>query len=398
MIPEQTPLFTRRGFLELSAKCAAVSLLMRGDLLCGAGGQITLPSGAPAGVRAILDATLRRAPETVNTDWFGTLLMHGLLRWSKRGACDARAYAEAWLSHHARQENVARYQGPKSRIYRVGGIPITTYCSHFGLAMPCYEIAAQYDNPTARQVCAEMGNVIVEHASRNEKLGLINHDDVGEVIIPDASYFIVTPLMISAEFNEPERRRFHDVACEQMRRYIDVFLVKETGLAKTMYLRDQERLGDTYWARASGWLMWAMTSLLRFLPENDPRRAGFIADLRALARGVQKTQDASGGLHVLLDDESTPLETTGTAMFADGVHEAIRRGWLDGAEFRPAVEKGWAFVRKNITDDGNIVHAFTGWARPAEERRMVMDHQKQEWVPGFILRVSDELTMNENAR
>jgi hypothetical protein len=398
MISEQAPLFTRRRFIDLTAKCAVVSMLARGDLLRAADGRIALPPGAPDGVGAIIEATLRRAPETVNTDWFGTLLMHGLLRWSKRGVCDARAYAEAWLSHHANQENVARYQGPKSRIYRVGGIPITTYCSHFGLAMPCYEIAAQYDNPIARQVCVEMGSVIVEHASRNEKLGLINHDDVGEVIIPDASYFIVSPLMISAEFNDKERRRFHDVACEQMRHYIDVFLVRETGLAKTMYLPDEDSLGKTYWTRASGWLMWAMTSLLRFLPETDPRRAGFIADLRTLARGVGKKQDASGGLHVLLDDASTPLETTGTAMFADGVHESIRRGWLDGAEFQPAVDKAWAFVRKNITDDGNIVRAFTGWARPAEERRMVMDHQKQEWVPGFILRVSDEMTLREGGR
>jgi hypothetical protein len=384
-----TRAISRRRFVSLAAASAVLPWLAGPRRLLGADGpRIKLPPGAPAGVGAILAATLERPPESLNTDWFGTTLMQGLLRWSRRGACDARAYAEAWLAYHASQEKVSRYQGPKSRIYRVGGVPITTYAGHYGLAMPCHEMAVQFGDEHARTVCIELAGVIAEHAHRN-RLGLIDHDDTSAFAIPDACYFIVTPLMLAADLDAGQRAAFHDLAADQLRRYTDTFLIPETGLARTIW-RDGA-LGKTYWTRASGWLLWAMTSVLRYLPEDDARRPAFLRDLERLAAGVRKKQDRGGGLHVLLDDPSTPLETTGTAMFATGVHEALRRGWLK-PDFGDAVERAWQFVRGNITPDGNIVHAFTGWAEPAEERRMVMDHQKQEWVPGFILRVADELT------
>ncbi|HWA87252.1 MAG TPA: glycoside hydrolase family 88 protein, partial [Opitutus sp.] len=350
--------------------------------------RIRLPAGAPPGVGAILAATLARPPESLNTDWFGTTLLQGLLRWSKRGACDARDYAEAWLAHQAAQETVSRYQGPKSRLYRVAGVPITTYAGHYGLAMPCYEMAVQFGDARAKRVCVELAGVIAGHAHRNP-IGLIDHDDSSAFAIPDACYFIVTPLMLAAELDPAGRAAFHDLAADQLRRYTDTFLVAETGLARTIWRNGA--LGQTYWTRASGWLLWAMTSVLRYLPENDPRRPAFLRDLGRLAAGVRRRQDPGGGFHVLLDDPTTPLETTGTAMFATGVHEAARRGWLR-EDYGDAVARAWQFVRGNITADGNIVHAFTGWAGPAEQRRMVMDHQKQEWVPGFILRVADEMT------
>ena len=46
----------------------------------------------------------------------------------------------------------------------------------------------------------------------------------------------------------------------------------------------------------------------------------------------------------------------------------------------------------NITPEGNIRQAYTGWARPAEDRQMIMEYKKQEWVNGLILLMADEMT------
>jgi Glycosyl Hydrolase Family 88 len=382
---------SRRSFINLAALGATLPWLAGPGRLFGADDlKMTLPAGVPAGVGAILAATLKRSPETLNTDWFGTLLMHGLLRWSRRGVCDARAYAEAWFDHHARQEKVSRFQGPQSRLVRAAGIPLSTYVSHYGLAMPCYEMAVQFKHARARQACLDIADAIV-HQSHRTYFGMVDHDDGAAFAIPDACYFVVTPLMLAAELEDDPTRRelFQTEAVDQVRRYTDIFLNRQTGLTKTMLKK--EGMGRTYWTRATGWLLWAMTSVLRYLPAADPRRPALLYDLEIMARGVERVQDAGGGLHVLLDDNTTPLETTGTAMDAMGFHEAVRLGWLD-SRYNKIILPAWEFVKKNITDDGQIVHAFTGWAGPAEERRMVMDHQKQEWVPGFILRVSEELT------
>lgn len=381
---------SRRRFLNVAAVGAALPWLAGPGRLFGAEETaMKLPAGVPVGVGAILTATLNRAPETVNTDWFGTLLMHGLLRWSRRGVCDARAYAEAWFDYHARQETVAKFQGPKARPVRAAGIPLSTYVSHYGLAMPCYEMATQFNHAGARQACIDIANAVVTQSNRTY-FGMVDHDDGAKFAIPDACYFAVTPLMLAAELDHEHRELFREEAVLQVRRYTDIFLNRRTGLTKTMLKK--EGLGQTHWTRATGWLLWAMTSVLRYLPETDPRRPAMLYDLEFMANGVARVQDEGGGLHVLLDDPTTPLETTGTAMSALGFHEALRRGWLDRRHGQ-MVAAAWEFVKKNITDDGQIVRAFTGWAGPAEERRMVMDHQKQEWVPGFILRVADELTL-----
>ncbi|HVU24166.1 MAG TPA: glycoside hydrolase family 88 protein [Opitutus sp.] len=385
-VPERN--VSRRRFLELAAIGATLPWIARAGAETAAAPALPLPAGVPPGVGAIIADTLRRAPETLNTDWFGTILLQGLLRWSRRGVGDARAFAEAWFEYHSHRQTVAKFQGPPSRPVRAAGIPISTYVSHYGLAMPCYEMAVQFDHAGARQACIDIANAIV-HESHRTYFGLVDHDDSARFAIPDACYFVVTPLMLAAELDPQNRERFREQAVDQVRRYTDIFLNRRTGLTTTMLTKDG--LGRTHWTRATGWLLWAMTGVLRFLPQSDPRRPAMLNDLELMARGVARVQDPGGGLHVLLDDPSTPLETTGTAMDAMGFHESVRRGWLDrtdGGLIGPA----WEFVKHNITDDGAIVHAYTGWAGPAEERRMVMDHQKQGWVPGFILIVSDEMT------
>jgi unsaturated rhamnogalacturonyl hydrolase len=182
---------------------------------------------------------------------------------------------------------------------------------------------------------------------------------------------------------------YRDQAVFQLRTYIDTFLDKDTGLAKTILLKSG--LGKTYWTRASGWLLWSITGVLRHLAPGDPQFPGFVADLAALGRGLARVQDASGGLRVLLNDPKTPLETSGTAMCAMGLHEAVRKRWL-AASFTPFVDRAWAYVRRNITAEGDIRNVYTGWAVPAEEGRIEMDRVRMGWIPGFVLSAANEMT------
>jgi rhamnogalacturonyl hydrolase YesR len=347
-----------------------------------------LPSDLPEGVRAVINNTLALDPGSLNTDWFGTVLLQGLLEWHRRGVTEVREFAAAWLDHHLREGKVSRFSGSKGREVVAGGIHITTYTGHFGLAFPCYEMAVQFQDPKARQVCIEVGKIVLHQTARN-RLGMVEHDDGGEFAIPDTCYFAVRALMSASSLDREWAQVFREQAIFQLRTYVDTFLDEETGLAKTVLYRDG--LGKTYWTRASGWLLWAITAVLRLLPQTDPSFPGFREDLRKLVEGMVKVQDPSGGFRVLLDDPQTPLETTGTAMFADGVHEAMRKQWLP-ASYREAVDRAWGFVKSNVTKDGQVVNAYTGWALPAENREMSMDEYKMGWIPGFILIVANEMT------
>ncbi len=372
-------LITRRGALKAAALVPLVPY------------QSTIEphmSGLPPGVKAIITTTLTRDPTTLNTDWFGTVLMQGLLEWHRRGVSDVRKFSSAWLDHHLKSTGVSQYSGAKSREVVAGGIHITTYAGHFGLAFPCYEMAVQFQDESARRVCVDVAKLILHQTARN-RLGMVEHDDSGEFAIPDTCYFAVRALMSAALVDPGYGSVFLDQAVYQLRTYVDTFLVPEKQLAKTVLLKGG--LGKTYWTRASGWLLWAITSVLRLLPPSAPAFPRFLEDLRRLSTGMAAVQDQSGGFRVLLDDSQTPVETTGTAMFASGVHEAVRKKWLPDS-FLPAANRAWGFVKSNITDDGRIRNAYTGWALPAEGRVMSMDEHDMGWIPGFILIVANEMT------
>ncbi len=363
--------------------------LNRRQALALAGGAFggPAPDAAPAVVSAIISRAVKAGPEAWNTDWYGTMLIRGLLDWAPRGFPQNRDFAKSWLDYHLASKTLSRYSGARSRPEQVGGVAITTYAGHFGIAFPCYAMAVEMRDKRARRICLELAEMIACRTSRN-RLGMVNHDDSADFAIPDTCYFVAPPLMMAAAL-EPGRAwawRAHAIC--QLRTYVDTFLVRETGLAKTVLLKDG--LGKTYWTRASGWLLWAIVATLRYLPERDPELPGFLADLRRLADGILRVQDPNGGFHVLLDETSTPLETTGTAMFAMGLHEAVRRGWLPES-FSLAARKAWEFVLQNITPEGRIVHAYTGWALPAESHQMLMDRVEMGWIPGFVLSAAAEM-------
>jgi hypothetical protein len=341
----------------------------------------------PAGVRAIIEKTLRQDPASLNTDWFGTLLVKGLLDWAELGVPRTRDFARRWFEGHLNSGHLSPYSGPKARTVRAGGIYITTYAGHFGLAFPCYELFLQTRDARARKVCLDVADIILHQTVRNS-LGLVLHDDTAEFTIPDVCFFVVTPLMIAFALDGDRGRVYRDQAVFQLRGFLDVFLVRDTGLGKTILTR--EGLGKSYWTRATGWLLWAILGVLRHLPPGDAQFHSFVRDLERLAGGIARVQDSTGGLHVFLNDPASPLETTGTAMCAMGLHEAIRRGWLAGS-FKERVDRAWQFVQGRISPAGDIHQAYTAWAVPAERGVVEMDKHAMGWIPGFILSASAEM-------
>ena len=77
-------------------------------------------------------------------------------------------------------------------------------------------------------------------------------------------------------------------------------------------------------------------------------------------------------------------------MCVAGIHEAVRKGWI-ADRYRSFIREGWQFVESNVTPDGWVRKVYTGWAMPAEERKMSMDHKYHGWIPGFFLVTADEM-------
>ena len=106
---------------------------------------------------------------------------------------------------------------------------------------------------------------------------------------------------------------------------------------------------------------------------------------------MMRVQTPEGGFHVLLNDASTPLDSTGPAMFALGVHESVRRGWLPST-CGIAATAAWNFVKANLTDEGVLRNTYFLWALPAEKREMTVRDEDSGWSMGFVLALANEMT------
>lgn len=350
----------------------------------------------PAGIASVLERLLRREAASLNTDWYGTMPVETLLLWSQRGLPEGRTLAERWFAYHLEhdpglsdEQFLRSYQGNPSRVIRGGPLPFTTYAGLYGLAFPCHELHRLTADPRARQVCLDIAEAIL-HLAPREGHGLVLHDDGmlglkdGFFTIPDAIYFAVRALMIASVLDPQVGPVYRKQALLQIRTCADIFLDKKLGVARTMLT--PAGLGKTYWCRASGWLMYALAGVLRYLPKDDPQFAAIARDLKTLADGVAAAAGPNGGLRALANNPKTPEETTGTAMCLAGILEAVHHGWIPDA-YSGFCQRAWDFLLSQVRPDGTIKGVYTGWAMTAEEGRVLMDQGRGEpgWIPATVL-------------
>src|SRR2546429_480435 len=141
-------------------------------------------------------------------------------------------------------------------------------------------LLALFGNQRARKVAVDVANIVLHRTARN-RLGLIAHDDTADFAIPDVTFLAVSSLMIGAALDSNNATAYRNQALYELRTSIETFLIKDIGLAKTVYLNDG--IGRTSWTRASGWLFWAITAMLGRLDAKHSPLTGCRSDLRTLA-------------------------------------------------------------------------------------------------------------------
>ncbi len=114
------------------------------------------------------------------------------------------------------------------------------------------------------------------------------------------------------------------------------------------------------WGRANGWTMMAKTELLLAMPINHPKRAQIIEIFKNHADGLLKVQAEDGRWHQVLDNSSTYLETSATAMFVRAYAVGVMEGWLPKEEYAESIDKGWNALAQQIDEDGNVIGIVRG--------------------------------------
>ena len=107
-----------------------------------------------------------------------------------------------------------------------------------------------------------------------------------------------------------------------------------------------------YWARGNGWVVSALPKILDCIGDH-PDRERIIEALRLTVDAVVKRQTPSGGFNTLLGRHAY-LESSATALIADGIYHGVRMGYLD-KKYLPYAEKAYAFVLSCMKVKGDKV-------------------------------------------
>ena len=110
------------------------------------------------------------------------------------------------------------------------------------------------------------------------------------------------------------------------------------------------------WSRANGWLLMAKVEVLLAGP--SPRVLASLLDHLA---AMVATQSPDGRWHQIVDNATTFLETSGSAMAVYALATAIDRGWADAATFAPALRSAWAGLQRAIDASGVVTGICKGF-------------------------------------
>ena len=358
------------------------------------------PADLPANIRQMMKKVLDTPYQKINTDWFGSIQIEGLLRFAARGEANNLAYAKNWFDYHVTndckltdEEYYKQYEGNRARILRDGPLTFAIYSANLGVSFPVHELYLQQKDAKAKQVCINVADAILHYAAR-DRFGMLAHDDFNftNFAIPDTAYWATRANAIAANLSKDKATAavYWKQSIYQLEQGIKYFFDRDKGLVRTGLFKSEP--GKTYWCRSQGWLLWAIAGLLRYLPHDHPKFKLVAADMKLIADGLSKVLTPNGALRVLVDDASTPEEMTGTCMALSALKEAVRKGWIPN-QYDGMLQKMWGYVQQSVDKDGQVHNVYTGWAVNAENHLTdLMDKRFMGYVPGIVMLAADEMT------
>ncbi len=115
-----------------------------------------------------------------------------------------------------------------------------------------------------------------------------------------------------------------------------------------------------YWGRGNGWVASALTEVLKLLPKDHPKRKQILAGYLKMMATLLKYQSGNGMWRQLIDYQYSWAESSCTAMFTYAMVTGVKYGWLEGDEYRPAVQKAWDALCAHLDSKANLREICTG--------------------------------------
>ena len=192
----------------------------------------------------------------------------------------------------------------------------------------------------------------LQSATRTEEGGISHIRDYTELWVD--SLYMLCPFLVKYGIAAEEPAAIED-AIRQFRLQSKYLQDPHTGLFRHEW-REQPNMypESTFWSRGNGWAAMSLIDTLEILPNGHSARDELVGIFHDLAEAVVTLQDNSGYWHHIIDDPRSPLETSGTLMFAYAFDKGIEAGILDSEPYESAARRGMEICKGCVDNEGNV--------------------------------------------
>ncbi|MFO7671205.1 MAG: glycoside hydrolase family 88 protein [Bacteroidales bacterium] len=151
----------------------------------------------------------------------------------------------------------------------------------------------------------------------------------------------------------------YDEVARQVIQFNQYLCDSGTGLYFHGWYNQQKENTPVRWGRANGWIAWATSEALLYMPKKHPSYKKILKIYRSHMEAIASMQDSSGMWHQVPDHPETFEESSCTAMFTLAMARGARMGWLK-KEYGGKALKGWNALQDKINEDGTVVDICRG--------------------------------------
>jgi len=324
---------------------------------------------------AVARRLIQTPPETYPYDWGEGVQMIGLMKIWERSQQRAYAdYVERWMAIQLKRD---------IKDLLAIGEPVKQpgFCGHWSPATASLYLHKVTGKPEHRKLAVDTAEFIAARAGRGPDGGLAHWKGNTQYWVD--TLYMACPLLSGLGSQEESARQiivFEKHLCDP-----------EADLFYHMWDWKTGKRTPELWARGNGWVLMSIADTYEAI---DRRHSKYYNRLKRLAermaKGLEKTQDADGMWHTVLNDPKSYPEASATAMFVYGLLKLERLGAFP-FKVRPLAMKAWKALNEKYVKDGVVtgVSAGTVTSQSGDFYRKV-PVGSQTWGTGAYLMAGSE--------
>jgi len=150
--------------------------------------------------------------------------------------------------------------------------------------------------------------------------------------------------------------RYFDLADRHLR-FMEKLDLRPDGLYR------HQPATDAAWGRGNAFAALGLALVVSELPREHPGYAHALQSYRALMAALLPFQTRDGLWRNVIDHPGAYPEYSATAMIGFAMQHGLDNGWIEGPQYRQAVERAWLAIKSRTSSSGSFIDVCESTAR-----------------------------------